>query len=151
MRICRKSIANVMEEVYCFITRSHYIMWLRVCLFTIISGLTHSGRDEMDKTLQTIFSKAFFLMIFYKFLLRFNWDLIPIIQLTIFQHWFRYRLGAGQAPSHYLSQWWLSLLTLISVTRTQWVYGKETLTLVCYGVTSLFALSHQHGSFNSHP
>ena len=29
------------------------------------------------------------------------------IQLTIFQHWFRKRLGAGQATSHYLNQWWL--------------------------------------------
>ena len=29
-------------------------------------------------------------------------------QLTIFQHWFRYWLGANQATSHYLSQWWLT-------------------------------------------
>ena len=28
-------------------------------------------------------------------------------QLTIFQHWFRYWLGAVQATSHYLNQWWL--------------------------------------------
>ena len=30
---------------------------------------------------------------------------VPI--LTIFQHWFRYWLGAVQATSHYLNQWWL--------------------------------------------
>ena len=31
----------------------------------------------------------------------------PRVQLTIFQHWFRYWLGADQATSHYLKQWWL--------------------------------------------
>ena len=29
------------------------------------------------------------------------------LQLTIFQHWFRKWLGADQATSHYLNQWWL--------------------------------------------
>ena len=32
---------------------------------------------------------------------------IAKVQLTISQHWFRYWLGADQATSHYLSQWWL--------------------------------------------
>ena len=31
----------------------------------------------------------------------------PRVELTIFQHWFRYWLGADQATSHYLNQWWL--------------------------------------------
>ena len=43
----------------------------------------------------------------YKFWLRFHWTLFPGIQLTIFQHWFGWWLGAGQATSHYLNQWWL--------------------------------------------
>ena len=29
------------------------------------------------------------------------------VQLTIFQHWFRWWLGTNQATSHYLNQWWL--------------------------------------------
>ena len=29
------------------------------------------------------------------------------VQLTIFQHWFSEWLGADQATSHYLNQWWL--------------------------------------------
>ena len=32
---------------------------------------------------------------------------ISRVQLTIFQHWFRYWLGTGQATSHSLKQWWL--------------------------------------------
>ena len=28
------------------------------------------------------------------------------MQLTIFHHWFRWWLGADQATSHYLNQWW---------------------------------------------
>ena len=29
------------------------------------------------------------------------------VQLTIVHHWFRWWLGADQATSHYLNQWWL--------------------------------------------
>ena len=32
---------------------------------------------------------------------------LKFVQLTIFQHWFRYWLGASQVTSHYLNQWWL--------------------------------------------
>ena len=30
-----------------------------------------------------------------------------MVQLTIFNHWFRKCLGTDQATSHYLNQWWL--------------------------------------------
>ena len=42
-----------------------------------------------------------------------HWNLFPSAQLTISQHWFRQWLGAEQATSHYLNQWWPSLLTYI--------------------------------------
>ena len=48
---------------------------------------------------------------------KFHWSLILRVQLTIFQHWFRKLLGADQATSHYLNQWWSNLLTYICVTR----------------------------------
>ena len=35
--------------------------------------------------------------------------------------WFKWWLGAEQVTSHYLNQWWLSLLTHICITRPQWV------------------------------
>ena len=43
----------------------------------------------------------------YNFPLRFHWSLFLMVQLTIFQHWFRYWLDAYQATSHCLNQWWL--------------------------------------------
>ena len=43
------------------------------------------------------------------------------VQLTIFEHWFWWWLGADQATSHYLNQWYPRLPTHICVTRPQWV------------------------------
>ena len=42
-----------------------------------------------------------------EFRLKFHWNLFIRVQLTMFKHWFRYWLGADQATSHYLNQWWL--------------------------------------------
>ena len=68
--------------------------------------LTHWGRDKMDAILQTTFSNAFYWMRMFKYRLKFHWSLFLRVQLTISQHWFRW-LGADQATSHYLDQWWL--------------------------------------------
>ena len=51
--------------------------------------------------------KCIFLNENVEFLLKFQWSLFPRVQFTIFQHWFRQWLGAVQATSHYLNQWWL--------------------------------------------
>ena len=69
--------------------------------------LTHWGRDEMDIISQTTFSNAFSWMKMYELRLRFHWSLFLRVQLKIIQHWFRWWLGAVQATSHYLNQWWL--------------------------------------------
>ena len=69
--------------------------------------LTHWGRDKMAAISQTTFSNVFSSMKMFKFRLRFHWSLFPRVQLTIFHHWFRWWLGAVQATSHYLNQWWL--------------------------------------------
>ena len=61
----------------------------------------------MAAIFQTTFSNAFSWMKMYKFRWEFHWSLFPGFQLTIFQHWFRYWLGADQATSHYLKQCWL--------------------------------------------
>ena len=61
----------------------------------------------MAAIFQTTFSNAFSWMTMLEFRLRFDWSLFPRVQLSIFQHWFRYWLGADQATSHYLNQWWL--------------------------------------------
>ena len=72
----------------------------------IVCHLTHWGRDKMAAFSQTTLSNAFSWIKMFEFRLRFHWILFPGIQLTIFQHWFRLWLGAGQATSHYLNQWW---------------------------------------------
>ena len=56
---------------------------------------------------QAMFSNAFSGIKMYEFRLKFHRGLLLRFQLTIFQHWFRYWLGAVQATSHYLNQWWL--------------------------------------------
>ena len=70
---------------------------------------------------QTTFSNSFFLMQIVVCLSKFPWDMFPMVYLTISQHWFIYWLGAVQAASHYLNQWWSSCLTHICVTRPQWI------------------------------
>ena len=69
--------------------------------------LTHWGRDKMAAVSQTTPSNAFSWMKMLEFRLRFHWSLFLRVQLTLFQHCFRYWLGAVQATSHYLNQWWL--------------------------------------------
>ena len=68
--------------------------------------LTHQGWDKMAAIFQTTVPSAFSWMKMYEFIVSFHWSLSPRAQLTIFQHWFREWLGAGQATSHYLNQWW---------------------------------------------
>ena len=50
--------------------------------------LTHWGRDKMDAISQTT-STAFSWMKMFEFRLKFHRSLFPVVQLTIFQHWFR--------------------------------------------------------------
>ena len=67
--------------------------------------LTHWGWDKMATISQTTFSNTFIWMKMFEFWLKFHWSLFLGVQLTIFQHWFRWWLGADQATSHYLNQW----------------------------------------------
>ena len=54
-----------------------------------ISQLTHWGRDKIDAISQTTFWSAFPWIKMFEFRLKFHWNLIVRVQLTIFQHWFR--------------------------------------------------------------
>ena len=62
---------------------------------------------QYGRLLQTTFSYGFSWMRIYKFLLKLHWYLLPSVQLTMFYHWFSSWLGAVQATSHHLNQWWL--------------------------------------------
>ena len=65
------------------------------------------GRDKRAAMFQTTFLNAFSWVKMYQFRLRFHWNLFQRFKLTMFQHWFKWWLGADQATSHYLNQWWL--------------------------------------------
>ena len=62
-----------------------------------------------------------------EFCLRFHWSLFLGVQLTIFQHWLRLWLGADQATSHYLNQWWLDLQRIYASL------GLNELMVLCQG------------------
>ena len=104
-----------------------------------VGKLTHWGRDKMDAISQTTFSRAFSSMKIVVFWLNFHWNMFPRVQLTIIQHWFRYWLGAVQATSHYLNQWWLVYWRIyaslgLSVLRFTELLLVEVINLsVCLG------------------
>ena len=58
------------------------------------------SEKEMTAVSQTTFSNAYSWMEMFKFDKK-------MVQLTSFQHWFRWWLGADQATSHYLNLWLL--------------------------------------------
>ena len=69
-----------------------------------VSELNTLRPRQMDAISQTTFPNALSWMKMFEFRLKFHWSLFLRFQLTIFQHWFRYWLGAAQATSHYLNQ-----------------------------------------------
>ena len=70
--------------------------------------LTHWGRDKIAAIFQTTFSNAYYWMKMYDSRLGFHISVFHGFELTIRQHWFKQLwLGADQAASHYLNQWWL--------------------------------------------
>ena len=94
----------------------------RMCQKTFVPGSSkgivsgrRSNRDYPRKfsrdlsTLQTVVmeDKCGLKFIQWKFRLKFQWILFKKVQLTIFKHWFGWWIGAVQALSHYLNQWWL--------------------------------------------
>ena len=111
-------LQNWLNELWCPLMPTHYPppppARLKsqsahvICIkFVMKPNLTHWGRHEMNNISQTTFSNVFSSMNMLEFRLKFHWSLFPRAQLIIFQHWFRQWLGAVQATSHYLKQWWL--------------------------------------------
>ena len=90
------------------------------------SVLTHWGWDKMAAFSHTTFSKAFSWMKNYEFRFKFHWSLFLRVQFPISELWFRKWLGTKQATSHYLNQWWPSLLMHIYVTQLPWVKIRIT-------------------------
>ena len=65
----------------------------------------------------------------FEFLFQFHWNMFLRVQFTIFQHWFRQRLVAFSAPSHYLNQCWPSSPTHICGTRGRWINSTSLIMM----------------------
>ena len=97
-------------------------------------ALTHWGRDKVAAIFLTTFSNASSWMKMYEFHLRIHWNVFGRFELTIFHHWFRKWLGADQATSHYLSQWWLAYWCICASL------GLNELTLIAFIVRKNYTL-----------
>ena len=119
----------------------------------LVSLLTHWGRDKIDAILQTTFSNAISWMKMFEFRLRFHWSLFLRVELTIIQHWFRSWLGADQATSHYLNQWWLVCRRIYASLGLNELTDNSPLHNVTsfVGITPLISMSphYQNNTCNS--
>ena len=86
-----------------------------------LKGNTLRQRQKGRRFADDIFKTTFSWMKIYEFGFKFHWNLFLMVKLIIFQHCFRWWLGANQATSHYLNQWWPRLPMHICITRLQWV------------------------------
>ena len=82
----------------------------------------------MAAILQTTVWNAFSWMKINKFLFKFHWISFLRVQLTIFQHSFRWWLGTDQATSHYLNKWGLHYRRIYAslglMTQKWWSTGR---------------------------
>ena len=70
---------------------------------------------------------------------RISLKFVPIMfELTIFQLWFRLWLGADQATSHYLNQWWLVYWRIYASLGLNELTNDCTIPIVSTGTTGLY-------------
>ena len=111
-----------MHRIYVFLALSHrFVTWV-----PDVNTLRprQNGRHFADDIFKCIFlnENVWIGLIF-------NWSLFLWFELTIFQHWYRWWLGAEQATTHYLNQWWLfywciyASLGLNKLTWRSWING----------------------------
>ena len=77
-----------------------------VTTFSIIEFSTFRP-SQKAAILQSPFSNAFYSIKMCEFYLKNQWRIIPMVQLTFSQHWFRQWIGTDQVTSHFLKQRWL--------------------------------------------
>ena len=81
---CKKNL-----EVVWYIKGTMRTVHASLCFTVVHCWFTHWGQDKMADISQTTFSNVFSWKKMYEFRLIFHWNLFPMFQLTIFQHWFR--------------------------------------------------------------
>ena len=74
-------------------------------------SLTRWGQNRTAVIFQTTIWTEFCCMKIVVFRFTFHFNLVPRVQSIVSKHWYRLWSVASSAPSHYLNQLWLSLLT----------------------------------------
>ena len=100
-------------------------------------SLTHWSRDKMAAISQTTHSNAFSWIKILEIRLIFHWSLFLGVESSILHHWFRYWLGADQATSHYLNQWWLDYWRIYASLGLNELMWPSDVTLHCRSWSTL--------------
>ena len=96
------------EELHQFIEIDYNSMW-----HIYVHSYTLRRKQNGCRSFSWHFQMYFLKWKMCEVCLRFHWILFLWFDLIICQHWFRNNwLGTGQATSHYLNQWWPSILSL---------------------------------------
>ena len=87
-------------------TKADNVKYSYIDVFCGTGFVNSSPRDRITAILQMSHSNALSWMKMLEFRLKFNRSLFLLIQLRIFQHWFRWRFGAFQETIHFCKLWW---------------------------------------------
>ena len=90
----------------------------QILLLNYLDRLRYWSPDKMANIWQTTFSDVSQRKTF-EIRIKFHWNMFVRVSLTICRHWYKWWLGAEQATSHYLNQWWPTLLLCFCITRSQ--------------------------------
>ena len=108
-------------------------------VFPLFRVSSHSLDCVMNNLFNwTTYWNAFSWMKMHEFPLRFHWSLFLGVQITIFQHWFRWWLGACQATSHCLNQWWLMYWRIYASRGLNELKDRRKQTRIYFSNTTLF-------------
>ena len=109
------------------------------------SGLSHLPVDNKAAISQMTISNVFLWIKSLLFWFEFHWSVFLRIQLTISHHWLRWWLGAEQATSHYLKQWWPISLMHIMYEALQGDELTHCVWVTLWGATVLLNFLSDNG------
>ena len=111
-------------------------------LYPVPVPQTHWSLNKMADILPTMFSDTFSWMKIIMFWVKFSWCLFLQVKLSASHHCFRQWLGAKQAPSHFLNQWWPCLWIHIHTTQGTFSETRNSSPYPRYVTTNCFASFH---------
>ena len=100
-------VIAVLSTVGWHVLESTPLSLIRVCTIARIWVVNTLGSGQNGCHFADDIFKCIFLNENVWIPIKISLKFLPKVQSTIFQHWIRQWLGADQATSHYLNQWWL--------------------------------------------